>query len=243
MPSDMVSDEPPEVPQTRRALHQLAVHVLGRRRHAFTGRFGLRAAPGGVATPAFGDDVEVVRTSGRYLVVERGNVTVAAPITTLAAAAGMVGVDLTVDFSVGGQTPALVDPEQPLAVSDRAARGLGAWWSLGTTAIDEVVATEAVSAPTVVQLWPEHFDVACTVTVAGGAQANLGASPGDATDPLPYLYVGPWSSDRPGDPSFWNAPFGAVIHRADLATLPPGDRRSRAVAFFRRGLALLAAAT
>ena len=41
---------------TRLALQRLAVHVLARRRHAVTGRFGLRPAPGGLATPAFGDE-------------------------------------------------------------------------------------------------------------------------------------------------------------------------------------------
>jgi hypothetical protein len=242
------SDLPPDLVETRLALHQLAAHVLGRRRHAYTGRFGLRAAPGGMATPAFGGDVEVVRTSGRHLVVERGGAVLAAPVTTLAAAAELVGVDLTVGFSVGDSTPAMADPERPLAVGDEAARELGDWWGFGATVLDDIVATEpAVTAPTVAQLWPEHFDLACTVTVGGaggdgaaGQRVNLGASPGDGYEPLPYLYVGPWSADRPGDPSYWNAPFGAVLRHADLASLPPADRRARALAFLRRGLTLLA---
>ena len=32
----------------------MATHVLARRRHAVSGRFGLRATPGGIGTPAFG---------------------------------------------------------------------------------------------------------------------------------------------------------------------------------------------
>ena len=40
---------------TRAALHTVAAHILGRRRFAVSGRFGLRASPGGIATPAFGD--------------------------------------------------------------------------------------------------------------------------------------------------------------------------------------------
>jgi hypothetical protein len=236
----MSSDLPPTVIETRLALHQVAAHVLARRRHAFTGRFGLRAAPGGVATPAFGDDVEVVRISGRHLVVERAGTVAASPVTTLAAAARLAGVDLTLDFAVGDDTPAMVDPEEPLAVDDAAARALGDWWAFGTTVVDEVVATEpGVAAPTSAQLWPEHFDVGCTVTVDGGASVNLGASPGDAYEPLPYLYVGPWSDARPGDASVWNAPFGAVLRQADLAALPLASRRPRALAFVHQALALL----
>lgn len=248
----MPGDLPPDLVETRLALHRLAAHVLGRRRHASTGRFGLRAGPGGLATPAFGDDVEVVRTSGRHLVVERGGAVLAAPVTTLAAAADLVGVDLSVDFSVGDDTPALGDPEQPLAVGDEAARAMGDWWAFGATVLDELVAAEpSVTAATVAQLWPEHFDVGCTVTVGGpevdaepgggdGVRANLGASPGDGYEPLPYLYIGPWSPDRPGDPSYWNAPFGAVLRHAELAPLPPADRRTHALAFLRQGLTLLA---
>lgn len=240
----MSSHLPPDVVETRLALHQLGTHVLGRRRHAVTGRFGLRAAPGGLATPAFGDDVEIVRTSGRHLVVERGGAVLAAPVTTLAAAADLVGVDLAADFSVGDDTPAVADPDRPLAVGDEAARALGDWWALGAGVIDELVAAEpGVTDPTVAQLWPEHFDLGCMVTVGGRERVNLGASPGDGFDPLPYLYVGPWSPDRPGDSSYWNAPFGAVLRHAEMAALPPPDRRPRALTFLRRGLTLLTGAS
>lgn len=50
-------------------------------------------------------------------------------------------------------------------------------------------------------LWPEHFDVGVTED-----EVNYGVSPGDDFHPLPYAYVGPWTS-RIG--VFWNAPFGA----------------------------------
>ncbi|HYO00678.1 MAG TPA: hypothetical protein VET27_01775 [Mycobacterium sp.] len=52
-------------------------------------------------------------------------------------------------------------------------------------------------------LWPEHFDVAVTED-----EVNYGVSPGDDFHPLPYAYVGPWTS-RIG--VFWNAPFGAFL--------------------------------
>jgi hypothetical protein len=52
-------------------------------------------------------------------------------------------------------------------------------------------------------LWPEHFDVGVT-----DDEVNYGVSPGDDFHPLPYAYVGPWTS-RIGP--FWNAPFGAFM--------------------------------
>src|SRR5262245_26285224 len=96
---------------TRRALHRVACHVVARARHRATGRFGLRVTPGGFGTPAFGEDVEVVRISGGLLVRERagagGASTAVAPLdgSTLADLAGLVGVDLREEFSAGPDTP------------------------------------------------------------------------------------------------------------------------------------------
>jgi hypothetical protein len=224
--------------RTRAGLHQLAVHVLARRRFAMTGRFGLRPTPGGLATPAFAasDELEVIRTSGRFLVVERGGDVTVQPITTLAAAAELVGVDLGADFSVGTDTPAPVAVDEPLAIDDADARTLAAWWAFGRTVIDEVLATDpAPETPTVPQVWPEHFDLGCDVG-RGGARINLGASPGDGYVPSPYLYLGPRSGERPGDDRFWNAPFGAVLELSRIDHLTPPERRSHAIAFFADGL-------
>lgn len=88
------------------------------------------------------------------------------------------------------------------------------------------------------QLWPEHFDAGCDVA-AGASRVNLGASPGDATRADPYLYVGPWGSERPDDGAYWNAPFGAVLDHAEL--LRADDPHATAVAFLRRGTDLLTA--
>ncbi|HLM64873.1 MAG TPA: hypothetical protein VK306_11285 [Acidimicrobiales bacterium] len=241
----MLTDAPPSLPATRSALQQVAVHVLARRRHAYTERFGLLPAPGGIATPAFGDDIEIVRTSGRFLVVERSGFTTSAPITTLAAAAELVGVDLGLEFAVGGSTPPMAEPAAPLGVDDEAARAVADWWAFGQSVIDEVAAsTPSVTAATRVQLWPEHFDVGGTITVSGdggtdaGPRLNLGASPGDTFEPYPYLYLSPWAGERPGDPGFWNASFGAVLRHAEVAKLDGPDQRAVALAFLRRGLAM-----
>lgn len=78
-------------------------------------------------------------------------------------------------------------------------------------------------------LWPEHFDVAVTEN-----EVNYGVSPGDDFHPLPYAYVGPWTS-RIG--AFWNAPFGAFV------SLDPGHDLDQLAAdigeFFERGRAEL----
>jgi hypothetical protein len=253
-PASLPLDDPAALAATRTALQQVAVHVLARRRHAVTGRFGLRPAPGGIATPAFGDEVEVVRTCGRLLVVERGARAVSAELTTLAEAAELAGVDVTgaeaAGFSVGRATPPLPDPDAALAVDDGVALALGDWFAFGSSVIDEVVATTpAVVGATTRQLWPEHFDLAGAVTVATGpapeeteateVKANVGVSPGDGAEPSPYLYIGPWTDDRPGNPGYWNVPFGAALRADELRVLPPADARARAVAFLRHGLDLL----
>lgn len=223
---------------TRLGLQQVAVHVLARRRYAVTGHFGLRPAPGGCATPVFGDD-EVVRVSGATLVVERAGEVRAEALTTLGRAADLVGVDLAGEFSVGAATPAVADPGAPLAVDAAIALGLGDWWALGASLIDEVVATGSadgsVAAATMAQLWPEHFDIGSTLRLASadGPRVNVGASPGDGFEPGPYLYVGPWGDERPGDAGYWNAPFGAVLRRSHA-----GDRAA-VLEFVRRGLGYL----
>ncbi len=241
---------PAVVVATRLALQQVAVHVLARRRHAVTGRFGLRPSPGGLATPAFGDHGEVVRTSGANLVVERLGDAWVEPLTTLGRAADLVGVDLAAPFWVGDDAPALADPSAPLAIDQDAAQVLADWWIRGATLLDQVAAGPgpAPGGPagaTVAQLWPEHFDHACVLTVATSDAASVtvtvGASPGDAYEPLPYLYVGPHGPERPGDPRYWNAPFGAVLRRDDVAEVPGAEGRARALAFLRRGLAAVAA--
>lgn len=88
---------------------------------------------------------------------------------------------------------------------------------MGQRLLDHLCAElPATAEPAVVQLWPEHFDLGTHVTLAGGDHANLGASPGDGFSDDPYLYVAPWSDARPGDPGYWNAPFGAVRRRDEL---------------------------
>ena len=136
---------------------------------------------------------------------------------SLAGLAGVAAVDLDRELDVGHDTPPLGDSESILAVDAVAADALAAWFAVVAGALDRVVVALPVdAAPTMVQLWPEHFDVALDAAATPERRANLGGSPGDGFHAQPYAYVGPWTDDRPGDPAFWNAPFGAVLGYDEL---------------------------
>jgi hypothetical protein len=131
------------------------------------------------------------------------------------------------------------DVDEPLAIDAGAAAAIAEWYALGWRALDTTLTVVPRAAgPAVIQLWPEHFDAGTNVGTGWGERVNLGASPGDAFCEEPYLYVGPWSERRPGDPAYWNAPFGAVMRRCDL--LGRGDPAAAAAEFLRSGLERLA---
>jgi hypothetical protein len=242
---------PTEFAASRSTLHRVATHVVARRRHAVTGRFGLRASPGGFATPAFGDGPEVVRVSHGALVRETASGAEYAPLegSTLRSLATFVGVDLAVEFSVGRDTPALGQVDEPLVVDAGSSAVLADWYASGWQALDAVVAMlPAGSAPAVVQLWPEHFDAATNVAVGTGREptrestdrrCNLGVSPGDASSDEPYVYVGPWGDERPGAPAYWNAPFGAVLRWSDVDVNSDVGAERTLTRFFLDGLGQL----
>ncbi len=246
---------PDTYPTERRALQVVTTHVVARRLHAATGRFGLRATPGGFGTPQFETpDVgrERLRVTGGRLVRERLDPTATTesmPIdgSTLLELAAFAGVELTgadADaFSVGHDTPALGDIDRRIGVGTETTRVIGDWFGIVAGALDAIVGTvtDARSTPTVAQLWPEHFDLAFDLAFDPDAtdtrRVNVGGAVGDGFEPEPYLYVGPWTDDRPGDSDFWNAPFGAVLRRDDV--FAGDDPTDVAAAFLERGLAML----
>jgi hypothetical protein len=237
----MAMELPPRFAQTRATVHRIATHVLARRRFEVSGRFGLRAAPGGMATPAFGDDTEVLRTAGITLVRERGatSASVEMPGTTLRQLAAFAGTDIDRAFSAGSDTVGLDDPDAPLELDLASMSMLARWFTFGWTVLDTVLATlPAAAQPATVQLWPEHFDAGTTVVSTAGISVNLGFSAGDDFEVHPYAYVGPHvgphGGERGGDPAFWNAPFGAAFRFADIAGSP--DAFSAAADFLRTGL-------
>ena len=223
---------------SRTTLHRVCAHVLARRRYQVSGRFGLRAGPAGIATPAFGDDPEVLRIAGAVLVREiSGDCTwMRLDGSSLRELAAFAGTDVDIPFDSGEDTPPVDDPDAALALPGSAVDELGDWFALAWRVLDGLVAAlDEDARATTVQLWPEHFDAATTVTLPGNEPVNLGFSPGDGYEAEPYAYVGPWSTERPGDVDFWNAPFGALRRRSELIA-DGGGLQSAASRFLKSGL-------
>jgi hypothetical protein len=204
---------------TRDDLHRIAAHVLGRRRYAASGHFGLRASPGGISTPAFGPEPETLRLTPACLLREVGAQSrgLALAGATLSSLAAFAGADVDAEFSAGADMPALGATDEPLELDASELADLFSWFDLGWRVLDEVMAERAGSCvASTIQLWPEHFDVGTSLAFGGDDGVNLGFSPGDGYSDEAYLYVGPQGPARPGPSSFWNAPFGAVLPRSEV---------------------------
>jgi hypothetical protein len=207
-------------PSSTTTLHVLATHVLARARHASTGRIGLRPTPDGLGTGAIGPDNIQFRMSGATLVCDiagnSGASTRTLPVDgrPLGELADFAGVDLDPAFSVGKDTPELPPADRMIHLDDGAARQVGAWFAFSDAVLVRLLTERPDSSPSGLQLWPEHFDL--------------------GTD----LYVGPRSDARPGDPDYWNAPFGAALAIGELRSTD--DPVRSALEFLHRGLDLLA---
>ncbi len=178
-----------------------------------------------------------MRTAGTYLVREIGGRAYYLGMdgTSLGDLARFAAADLGMEFHCGADTPDLGDAGQSLSLSEAAAGLMADWLHWGWTALDGFLSTLPDSAqPEILQLWPEHFDIGTNVAVPASDRVNLGCSPGDGYETRPYLYVGPWSADRPGDPAYWNAPFGAVLTEGDMSYGP--DPVKAGIAFFGEGI-------
>jgi hypothetical protein len=113
-----------------------------------------------------------------------------------------------------------------------AARALGDFYGFACSVLEQLRADEVEGDPSLVQLWPEHFDIAFELgNEPAGQRANFGASPGDDEHDEPYLYVGPWSAEVSGE--LWNATAfkGAELRYSEL--LEAEDQRSAALEFMR----------
>jgi hypothetical protein len=210
----MLPPLPPDWPAQRTAMHTLAEHVVAPCRHAATGRIGLRWTRGGFGTPFFERDSKdtQVRVDGTDLVLDAGGVETCAPIETASRAAAFLGGPLGAPEDVYTPTTTLF-PDAELRLSARSVAFLSDWFGFAWSVLEELRAEVAdATAPSRVQIWPEHFDAAFEFgNEDEGRRAGYGASPGDVQHPDPYLYVVPWS-DVPDDP-VWNATSfrGAIL--------------------------------
>jgi hypothetical protein len=209
--------------RTRKALHRVAEHVLAAARKRATGQITLEPGPGGFRTPPL-DDGRILAVEGAELVVHPGDGRDPrrAPITTVRAGAELAGTEPGFPWTKHPpETP--YEPDVPLEVDPAAARLLADWFALGAEALARLSAEAADDDPSPAQIFPEHFDLGVTAD-----DVNYGVSPGDDEHPRPYLYVGPHEGPPAAD-HFWNAPFGAMVDQAAVASVED------ATAFFRAG--------
>jgi hypothetical protein len=239
---------PDDWPDQRDTLRFLAAHLLAQSRQRHDGLFDLVPLPGGFGTPPVGTDRQRVRLVGGSMFVERvvgehiGRLDATTSVVTVAGASlnelcRHVGFEPDPGFWVGDDTPPFRDPDEPLRLDGSATSILGEWYLLGQRAIDEVVASLAEPAASVGRLWPEHFDYGIDLAAGSGTRCNLGAAAGDGFDAEPYLYVGPWATERPGPAAYWNAPFGAALAFGDIDVAD--DPIRTAIEFFLTGIIAL----
>ncbi len=212
---------------TRESLHTLAEHVLSPARHRATGRIGLRRTPGGFGTPFFASEHgdRRVRINGTDLVVEDERGERHEAITTVRAAAAFAEIEAGAPIEVYTPSTSLdLDAALPLDAAEAAL--LADWYRLVDDAL-ALLRAEAGADDGIVQLWPEHFDLAVTLD-----EVNYGGSLGDKEHPTPYLYVGPWAPPTP-DGGFWNEPFGSSLASSQVETTQD------ALNYFRRGQSVL----
>lgn len=221
---------------TRTAWHTVAEHVLARARYDANGKIGLRYTRRGVGTPWFRhrDADAQVRIEGSNVVVHRDGDTRSIPMTTVAAAAELAGVEPGAPDEVYTPATALA-PNAPLVLDDRSVEFLGAWFGFAASVLEQVRAeADSPDQPSRVQLWPEHFDLSVDLgDEQAGRRGTFGASPGDDVDFDPYLYVTHWGDVA--EDEYWNEEHfpGASLTVATLAAAP--DQRASALTFLRRG--------
>jgi hypothetical protein len=216
---------PARLAATRTGLHQVAEHILAAALYAATGEIALMPSPGGFRTPPFGQDRWFLAVDCAELVASGVGSSRRTALTTLRAAAEFAGVTPGAPAEVyRPATPLALD--EPLIIDPVAVRVLADWYQLGEQALRDFAADIPDDQPTAAVLWPEHFDLGITA-----GPINYGVSPGDTQVADPYAYVGPHDGPPPGDPAFWNAPFGAV------RTIDQIGAAADAVAFFRDGRA------
>ena len=214
---------------TRAGWHRVAEHMLAAALYRATGHTGLVRSPGGFRAPSLGTDARFLAVDSTELVVSGAAGTKRAPVITVRAAAEFAGVTPGTPVGVSGPAapPGL---DAPLMIEPGAARLLAEWCGLGAQVLSRFAAEAPGDQPAVRVLWPAHFDAGMTA-----AAISYGASPGDDHVADPYLYVGPHGGLPPGDPAFWNAPFGAVRIFGQAGTVAEaaalsGDGRERVLA-------------
>jgi hypothetical protein len=221
--SPRLSPLPDRFAGTVASLHRVAEELVAPSRKP-DNEIALEATSGGFGTPPFEFEgaVHQVRVEGTDLVHAEDGRERRAPLTSLASAASVVA-----ELLPAGSSP----DEAPLVIGAAAARVLSEWYAFGAEVLGRLgaaAAPEDEAGPAI--LWPEHFDIAIELgPEAAGARATFGFSPGDEEHPQPYAYVGPWTTQPPGE--VWNARgfAGAELGYAEL--LVADDQAAAALDF------------
>ncbi len=215
--------DPDTYTRTRLSLQSIAEHLLTADLHRHTDRIGLRATTGGFGQPEFWADGvrRRLRVDGDQLVILEGDHESWHPLSTLAVAGQAAGVELGAPKDVFAAGTELA-PDRALELDADSVQRVAGWYQLTSDALESLRRANAGRRPAIVQLWPEHFDLATNM-----AQVNFGGSPGDGHIPEPYLYVGPWT---PLEGDFWNESFGATRLASEI------DGPADAIEFFSEGL-------
>ncbi|MGA9276172.1 hypothetical protein [Ilumatobacter sp.] len=234
-------------PATRLAMHRVAAYVVSPARRQAMGRMGLRAAPGGLATPTFSgpNGMTTIGIRGDDIVVDSDSGRGTQPLSTLSAAGAFVGVDPDVGWARELDIPEPGGLDDDLAIDSNDAAALAVWFRFGWGILDELSLDDDSPHSTEPTLWPEHFDPAIEIgDPTGTTRASYGFSPGDVnqdasagSEPLPYIYVAPWYPDDKPTSEYWSAGRMAVLRYSDLIT--DSDPTSAARAFLLEGRALL----
>ena len=195
---------------TLESLQSIAEHLLAADLHRHTGKVGLRRTLGGFGQPEFfvNGKRRRLRVDGTRLALLEGDHERWTELTTLADLARFAATGLGAPGGVFEATTTL-EPEAGLNIDARTTGRLTEFYRTAEAALEELRSANTGRRPALVQLWPEHFDLATNLE-----EVNFGASPGDEAVPEPYFYVGPWEP-REGD--FWNEPFGAVLRHGDVS--------------------------
>jgi hypothetical protein len=214
--------------RTRDDLHRLAVYAVSPAQRLANGEIILQSTHGGFAT--FDYDGHVTRVVDDRLVVDG----LAHPITSLRAAAALLGIEPDVGQEEQFDVPPHGDLDEPLEIDLAGADALAEWFEFATEALEALRAeAEPQDDVTIVRIWPEHFDAAIDMgDAAAGRRATYGGSPGDRHHANPYLYASPWAGRIDSffdDPGFKGAalPYADLLAAADPAAAALGFLRDR----------------
>jgi hypothetical protein len=205
--------------ETMADLHRLAVYVVSPAQRLVNGEIILQSTHGGFSTFEYAG--HVTRVVDDRLVVDGA----AHPITTLRAAAQVLGIEPDVGQQEQFDVPPHGDLDEPLMIDLAAAAVLADWFEFTSEALEHLRAEATPEDDvTIVRIWPEHFDAAIDMGDGdAGRRATYGGSPGDRHHAEPYLYASPWAGRID---SFFDDPTfkGAALRYAELLATPDPAR-------------------